>query len=458
MELNSSVCTGTWQAWWWTPGNEQSSVAGLLEVDAESRATVRINGRLSGASDEPGTHDVLWGYLDGTAQKVTLLRVLHMREHGVNQHLGASSLVKWVLLGHHLPFDAMSSVTEIRIHLDHAEQWYGRQLIPNPEWWSGDPIQTPKVDPVVRQFAVPGFGTFAMRIDCGTRPRDLASTEMWQHVLWSFSFEDAASLTTAEEYCLALRDLMSLFAGIPVTALNLEVRFKAGPNAHAGAWSTLLGSHVFSQSNDSVRGQSRHWREMFLPLIGEAFESIVGKWIRLRLSESQRVFSLWPLIVGGDRLGVDRTLFARTQFLDAMLPSVVVGDPDDFERAKRVVVGGIPADTPTAIAGAIQRCVNNANNGSFRERLGAALERVAPDLRLEYRLDEAVGSLVALRNALAHGDGFRKIPLENAVIACALSRVFAVSWILTELWPECPLVERFCACREWGIPDTLTRL
>ena len=121
--------------WWWIPNAEHACVAGRLDVAPGRRATLRLDGKLPGViSNEPGTHHLLWGYVETPEngyKKVTLVRVLHMEEHGINEHTGTTSIVKWSIMGAHLQVEPQTRVLGVRLHFRHAEDWLGQHAIPS---------------------------------------------------------------------------------------------------------------------------------------------------------------------------------------------------------------------------------------------------------------------------------------------------------------------------------------
>jgi hypothetical protein len=193
--------------------------------------------------------------------------------------------------------------------------------------------------------------------------------------------------------------------------------------------------------------------------IEDAFATIVQRWVDIRTSEKAPIFSLWPMILRSNRVGVERALLARTQFLDAILPGTAIGPQNEFERVRDAVLSAIPLDASQPVAEAIRNGIARANQGSFKDRISAAVAQIPSNVRSQYGLDEEmIRALRDLRNALTHTVSFRKSSLEHAVATSARAQIVAISYMLLQIWPGCSLLSRLRACREWYVPFAFERL
>lgn len=267
-------------------------------------------------------------------------------------------------------------------------------------------------------------------------------TEFWQQIWWDVEFQNVVCLTQIDDTCSALTDLFSLVVGVPVAVLKLEVCF-SGANNNERSRVQVDGSHLL-RATDSAYGEVRNRREMCLPYyaVEAVLDSVVGRWLEYRNAEKSPAASLWPLVVGAKPSNVNQLLLARVQFLDAALPHIDVASRAEFEKARDIFLCALPSGLSKPLAESLRQRIRGANNGSFKDRMAAALATIPSIVREHHGLDDVMlRKLRNLRNALAHAGQFDGDLVEDAVITSARAQILAVAHVLICLWPECPLAE-----------------
>jgi len=445
------------RAWWWRPESPKESIAGRLIVDPGDRGEVFFDGKLPGCS-EAGTCDAVWGHVSDTAERVTLFRTLLMAEYGVNDNTGTRCLVKWVLLGAHLPPEAVSAVTRLRVRWFGAEDWYHKTLAPVPLWWTGAPIETAKLEPVLCAFRVDDLAaTFELSVTARTSPKSPGLVEMAHEIWWELAFDTPVMLDDAVTACTGLRDLMWLMHGTPVTARSIQVQTN-GSSSQKSEWVSLAGSICYRAAPE----RASHAHEMCLPYyaIQDKFPDIVGNWLKMRMVSNAGAFAHWRAVLSDKHMPIERHLVACAHFLDSLLPDVPLMPKQEFRRIADRVCDGLATDIPALLREAFERKIREANRGTYRDCLTAALATIPALVVQKYELDQQfVRDVGVARNRLTHDGDLGDVELPDAVMLSARLRIFAVAYVLTAIGvPPDRVMERLTACRTWAPPESVGAL
>lgn len=440
------------RGWWWRPESKDQVAPGRLAAEPGSLCSLDLDAKLPEAQ-ESGTHPVLWGHVDGTAERVTLLRTFYLGTYGVNDNTGTHSLVKWTLFGDHVDAIAEKAVAGLRVRWQCSDDWFDETLAPHAEWWNGEPIETKKLEPVLHAIPIPG-ATFEIVLKAHVGGRSAGHVEMWHELWWEVTFDAPRTLDDVGEHTRALRDFMWLAAGQPVAATSIQVRL-ADTNPERPRWLSLVGSLCYGHATDErVHG---HFMALPYPAIKQEFDTILPAWLKLRMETNKGAFSQWSLVLADEREPLERQLAVRTQFLDAILPDVPLMARAKFLRVAEQVCAAIPANEPGPVRDAIARRVKEANRGTLRDRFTAARNSLPPDVVQKYGFnDDMLRAAGQVRNDLAHGGTLGKIEFAEAVMLSAKLRLFCLANLLTAIGlPSNRLVERIDKCMRWALPRSV---
>jgi hypothetical protein len=356
------------------------------------------------------------------------------------------------------PPEAVNAVASLRVRWFGAEEWYHKTLAPIPCWWTGAPIETVKLEPVVRDFWVENLGAkFELSVTARTSPKSPGLVEMAHEIWWQLTFDTPVKLDYAVTACTVLRDLMWLTYGTPIMARSIQVQLNENSGKKSG-WVSLAGSSCYGTAPDRVS----HAHEMCLPYYAfqEEFPDVVGNWIKMRLVSNAGAFAQWRVVLSDEHVPVERHLVARAHFLDSLLPDVPHMAKDEFRCIADRVCAGLPADIPTLVREAMERKIREANRGTYRDCLMAALAGLPAEVVRKYELDEQfIRKVGVARNRLTHNGDLGDVELPDAVMLSARLRIFAVAYVLTAIGvPPDRVLERLSACRTWTPPESVGTL
>jgi hypothetical protein len=177
--------------------------------------------------------------------------------------------------------------------------------------------------------------------------------------------DGVASLQWYERQMRRLGNLLTLFVGVPVENLWLELR-DAGEEGHLDSYRVL-----------KPRWVSRKRRELVLnapfafPVVKERLSAVLEAWFRL-CQDCEDVLDVFFYVAEDERFATHLQFLSMIQAIEGLLRAIDHGtlmQADAFERLRNTLVKSIPDDTPSRMRDALKARLKYANEPSLRRRL-----------------------------------------------------------------------------------------
>jgi hypothetical protein len=416
----------------WAPGDPGQRIPGRLVYRARKICKLILMGAFGEEKGRYLEHSeaATFGILLGVTIANEPLTLIGCVRSSIFQGLAATSsevLVDTVVVGVHLPQERSATFMHAESTWRLINDWFEHsQFKLTPIGHAQAIVRDQREEDVLFSNRVEVIGATIksrIRIRGGGKGR-FGRVSLAHTMTLRIEPDGVASLQWYERQMRRLGNLLTLFVGIPVENLWLDLR-DAGEEGHFESYRVL-----------KPRWASRKRRSLVLnapfafPIVKERLCAAFEAWFKL-CQDCEDVLDVFFYVAEDERFASHLQFLSMIQAIEGLLRAVdhrTLMDPDAFQRVREALTKSIPENTPARMRDALKARLKFANEPSLRRRLLDAVNAMEPVSR-EYALggasnEDFVAAVVDGRNYLTHYDPqARELRLDNPSLAVWTSRM-----------------------------------